>query len=466
MKTEKSIFNGNHLGHQGPPVCSMRKIRAKALTLLRLVCLAIGVSGVAHAQSSDVCGPLPAPVLQPVLASPNFKPSESAVDCFMWQTFIYLNWPALEGRRGIPDTKAHFDDRGPTVWETYKSYDAVFLPNALAPQGWNDDLERRQKLLNVGVKDPGPALRMLSSVSKIFRKILGGKSENLDDIHQVDGGILYDQAGTPVFYEMMLNEPEFNYIVNNRLYDADEQYRFAQKSAIVLPAGSIEIKAAWKVLTKEEARAKPLRFHTVRAVVPGSIKPVTVGLVGLHIYQVPSASNFNQGFWATFQHVDNAPQPGSVRQAAYSFNNPRCNESKCPPNTPFAPGAPTQVMQTIGSAPAVRAVNAYFARLIKARFPDSPWQFYEMIGVQWPTSPRSFDRPAWTEMLPEGTPNSMTMVNPVMETFIQRDGISCLNCHAASSVAVPRSVPNRLPYATSYSFLFGHAHSREAVANK
>jgi hypothetical protein len=429
--------------------------------------LALGVSGIAYAQSGEVCAlPGPVPVLQPVLASASFAPSETAVDCYMWQTFIYLNWPALEGVRGVPDKSVSIDDPGATVWETYKSFDAVFLPNAIAPPGWNDDVERRHLLLKRDIKNPGPALRVLSSLSKVFRSIVGSKSGSLDDFHQVDGGVLYDQTGAPVYYEMMLNAREFNYIVDNRLYDATEQYRFVQKSAIVLPAGSMEIKAAWKALTPDEVRARPVRFHTARAVLPGSKKTVTVGLVGLHIYQVPSATNFNQGFWATFQHVDNAPQPGGARQAAYSFNNPRCNESKCPSNTPTAAGAPTQVVQTIGNSPVAQAVNAYVTRMIKARYPDSPWQFYQMIGVQWPTSPQPFDRAAWLEMLPEGSPNASTMVNPVMETFIQRDGISCLNCHAAASVAVPKGVPNRLPFATSYSFLFGHAQSRAAVANK
>jgi hypothetical protein len=250
---------------------------------LAIVCvLAIGVSSAAHAQSGDVCGPLPAPVpvLRPVLAGAGFAPSESAIDCFMWQSFIYLNWPALDVMRGTPDTSASFDDGGPTVWETYKSYDAVFLPNAAVPAGWNDDLQKHNLLLRRHVLNPGPALRILNSVSKVFRSITGSKSENLDDIHQVDGGVLYDQNGLPVYYEMMMNAREFSYIVDNRLYDADVQYRFVQKSAIVLPAGSMEIKAAWKVLTPEEARAKPLRFHTVRGVLPGSNKPVTVGLVG------------------------------------------------------------------------------------------------------------------------------------------------------------------------------------------
>jgi hypothetical protein len=439
-----------------------------AASLAAACALAIGFGSAASAQSDEVCGPLPAPVpvLKPVLASVYLTPSESAVDCFMWQTFIYLNWPALDGIRGAPDKSASLNDPGPTVWETYKSYDAVFLPNGAAPAGWNDDLERRHLLLRRHVLNPGPALRILNSVSKVFRNIVGPKSESLDEFHQADGGVLYDQAGTPVYYEIMLNAREFNYIVDNRLYDADEQYRFVQKSAIVLPVGSMEVKAAWKVLTPEETRARPLRFHTASGVLPGTNKPVTVGLVGLHIYQVPSASNFNQGFWATFQQVDNAPQPGAVHQAAYSFHNPQCNASKCPPNTPTARGAPTQLLQTIGTAPVVQAVNAYVTRMIKARYPDSPWQYYEMIGVQWPKAPQAFDRAAWVEMLPEGTPNASTMVNPVMETFLQREGISCLNCHAGASVAVPRGVSNRLPYATSYSFLFGHAQSRSAAASE
>src|SRR5437763_12917140 len=73
-----------------------------------------------------------------------------------------------------------------------------------------------------------------------------------------------------VYYEELLNEDEFNYIVQNALYNADTQNTLASNSYIYLPEGpsafgsigAIELKAAWKVLTPAELNAKPVRFHT------------------------------------------------------------------------------------------------------------------------------------------------------------------------------------------------------------
>ena len=55
----------------------------------------------------------------------------------MWQTFIYLNWPAAA--RGIPNPGARFGAPGATVWETYKNVDQVFLPNGIKPSQWNQN---------------------------------------------------------------------------------------------------------------------------------------------------------------------------------------------------------------------------------------------------------------------------------------------------------------------------------------
>ena len=136
----------------------------------------------------------------------------------------------------------------------------------------------------------------------------------MDETQQAGGGVLIDQNGQTVYYEMLMNQTEFNYITGNTLYEANQQNAYAQKTGIVLPPDSIEIKAAWKVLSPQEASATPLRFHTTQALLPNQPKAVTMGLVGLHIMVVPSATNFNQGFWATFKQVDNAPLAGAVGQ--------------------------------------------------------------------------------------------------------------------------------------------------------
>jgi hypothetical protein len=140
---------------------------------------------------------------------------------------------------------------------------------------------------------------------------------DLGEIVQVGEGILVDQMGQPVYYEMLLNQDEYSYIVRNGLYAANTQLPFAQQHGIKLPTGitadgptgAIEIKAAWKVMSAAELAEQPPRFHTRPAVIHDGTE-VTVGLVGLHIYQ--RLGGFHQGVWATFSHVDNSPLVGQT----------------------------------------------------------------------------------------------------------------------------------------------------------
>ncbi len=54
--------------------------------------------------------------------------------------------------------------------------------------------------------------------------------------------------------------------------------------------------------------------------------------------------------------------------------------------------------------------------------------------------------------LPDGNPNSQTVVNAVLETFIQVPNTGCLACHVSATVAASGNNT-----ATGYSFVFGRA---------
>src|SRR5580704_16323051 len=73
--------------------------------------------------------------------APNFRSttdlSEDAFDCLAWPDFIYFIWPARAGQRGVPDPTVKLDARGPTVWETYRTDETVFLPDGINPGPWN-----------------------------------------------------------------------------------------------------------------------------------------------------------------------------------------------------------------------------------------------------------------------------------------------------------------------------------------
>jgi hypothetical protein len=81
----------------------------------------------------------------------------------------------------------------------------------------------------------------------------------------------------------------------------------------------------------------------------------------------------------------------------------------------------------------------------------NPFQYYELVGVQWPVDPSTLpDGPVDPSTLPDGMPNIKTMINPVIETFLQTENTGCLGCHITARTKDGS-------YGASFSFLFGHA---------
>jgi hypothetical protein len=453
----------------------------RIISLGLLAGLAVLVSGTAQAQLKPIeppfrCGELTdnnLPVIAPKFRS-DVDLSQNNLVCFAWQDFIYMMWPAQTSmtQRGTPNPNAKFGSSGPTVWETFKTADMTFLPGGKNPGPWN--------LLGLEAAPPLPgalaqqvssgAVRHLTQTSKVSREVLAnllGDSalppDVLDDITQAGGGTLFDLNGYPVYYEVSVNETEYNYILQYQLYDAAKQQAYAKDNVIILPGGndaakpqkiaSVEIKAAWKVMS--DAEKKSGRFHMVQAVLDGAKTPVTVGLVGFHMF----ISNAGQGIWATFAQVDNVPlaiiMPPPT--ATYNFYNRNCKDPGTgkPCNSNIKNANPGQVVQvTPNDKTAEELWSKYMAQLLA---PYSPWQYYKLVNVQWPLSPQPLAKqtaPAPTP-LPDGKPQTDTMVNAVVETFLQKPKIGCLLCHQNAKVApVGDQKPN---YATSYSFIFKHA---------
>ncbi len=297
----------------------------------------------AATEPEELCGPfvqLQIAVAPLIDTNPGASATDHAFGCLMWQSFIYLNWPALADAPGEPDPAARLGGPGAAVWETYKRHDEVFRKHGAPPSPW-------------GAPE---GVRRLST------------------IHQTGGGILVDRAGKPVYYEICLNRDEFNYIVANKLYDAEAQLALARRDGIVLPAGptrdygpigAIEIKAAWKVLTPAELAERPRRFHTAEAVLDDGTL-ATVGLVGMHVNQ--RVTGFTEGVWASFLQIDSAPLAGAPDPARrYSFYDDACAD--CAVNTSTAPPRSTQVEQVFPVAPSVRAINDHAHALIHAEDP-------------------------------------------------------------------------------------------------
>jgi hypothetical protein len=439
--------------------------------------LAIICSGTAQAQQPPsfrcrqvVIPPGPDPDLPKI--APIFRSAtdlaENEFDCLAWQDFIYLIWPAMAGQRGVPNANARLGASGPTVWETYRTDDTIFLPNGVDPGPWQKPQLLATLQTSLAQQVANGTVRHLTKTSKVAPDVLANILRSgtsmpdpvIDGITQAGGGTLYDLTGNPVYYEVSTDQVEYDYIAQNKLYNAYDQVTFARNNVINLPSaatsstpGAIETKAAWKVLTGAEKKSG--RFHMTQALLGGSKTPVTVGLVGFHAFITMAG----QGAWATFKQIDNAPIQQPATSGTFNFFNPKCIPLNGMPFCPFnvKDADPGQVVQITPDATAADKLNAYVHYILGQYDAKSPWLYYYLVDVQWPLVPvqlSSLKAPASTP-LPNGSPNVPTLVNAVLETFLQRPNMSCFTCHVYASTAATGI--HQPPYATSYSFMLGEA---------
>lgn len=188
-----------------------------------------------------------------------------------WTLFAEINLPALAGQRGVPDPNQPFGAPGPTVWETWKGMDEVYLSDGSVPAAWDSPLP--PKLLTETQMIDGQTFTSVSS-------------------------------GDDVYYEVRMNEDTFNYIVQRTLYNRDGQNAFFVDPAavpVIFPEPSFEVKASWIVLGTGD---DPSDYHTAPGYIldgSGNQVAVTFGLTGFHF----TSKTIPQWFWATFENVNN-----------------------------------------------------------------------------------------------------------------------------------------------------------------
>lgn len=361
--------------------------------------------------------PSPSPNCQLPRQAPGPNSSSIAFAHFAWQQFSALNWPA--GRtRGQPACENALGSSGPTVWQTFKTTDQVFLPDAQDPGPWRRG-ERLDNVLTLRAK-ADPSLPVESSV------------------RQAVGGWLTDRNGNPTYYSISLNEASYDYVVENAFYNANT---VGQASAVTFPEGALEVKAAWRIMTPQDDES---RFLTMDAQVmtydsqgqsTGQTQAATVGLVGLHL--VYKAPGFPQWVWATFEQVDNTDLSHGGHASYY---NPDCSGPYCTPNqSPLTTGqaitVPTQVTRVAPVTDEIAQVNQAWQRAVAG----TVFEHYQLISPQWPADPQDPGNP-------QGTPTPGTVANVVMESYIQPTS-SCMDCH--STARVPGGGVK-----SNYSFIF------------
>lgn len=371
-------------------------------------------------------------------------------DYYSWLTFIALNVPT-----GAPANP------GSPVWEQWKDLSEVMLPGGAVPSPWGARDTPPAACQAAGAGAGADVMRMVGKLPDLLT--LSPTSQPFND------GPLIDQDGKYVRYQILVNRPMFEYILEHKLYSRSGQVAFADP--IVFPKGNVQqgttgtvgaimIKAAWKVLAASD---DPTRFHTIVAFVytPPSTTPriaesctkQTMALVGLHV--VHKTESEPQWVWSTFEQIDNDPTSGEVSsgslQAHYNFFDPRCGvqcvANRPPPRPwnpniqPFPAGFKSQIERLLGTTPDVDALNSSFQGIL-----TKPWSSYRLISTQWPTRQNPTD--------PTGNPAPVILANTTMETYIQgrvpQSSSSCIRCH---NIAVDKASKS-----SDFTYILERAH--------
>lgn len=388
------------------------------------------------AHAAVACAPDPQPTISPKTPSDVCIANFSILpiqffDDYSWRTFISLVWPADLNHRGQPDTTLMFGNRSrPLVFETYKAEWELFPDQLTDPGLWNAFAQNNP----CNLATVGPTDMILGTFS--FSKF-GNLGEAGTPPGQPLVGTLVAQNKSYVRYSTGFNETEYTKIA------ADKLYLIANQRNVILPNGSIDVKAAWMDMTNVPDHD---RYYTRMAWLldPASrtCSQKLVGLIGLHIVQkTPSRP---QWIWSTFEHVDNvAPVTGHGMAlndgtvASMPQNFPTANQ--WPPTFPPPPPYNVQRLKPIFGDPdglvPTTATNARY----QAAIANTVWKNYQLVMTQWPVPnppnlpdvpPTQDGKPAHTFPGSGNGNDSTAFANTALETFDQTRIISgCMNCH-------------------------------------
>jgi hypothetical protein len=380
------------------------------------------------------------------------------LDNFAWRAFIALNWPSQTdpAHRGIPDRGKTLGDPGPRVWETFKARHELFQVgpdgSSIAPQPWatydavnpcGAGIDGREKTL--ATFDP-----FMDFNQPVFAPGAAGNP-------------LVAQNRTYTRYETHINEPEYlalalsGWSQGRNLPDEDNPAQ--------LPAGSIAVKAAWRLLTRADTPAVRARYYVVenanvvdvaRTVAAGRVvcSKSDVALVGLHI--VIRTKYRPQGVWSSFEHIDNVPPvgKGEAREpdardagAPYSYFDASKPKLGLWPkfgsrdtlavsihNPPRIAPAPMQVVRRHPIHPSTMSMNRAYWALPGIK--GTVWEHYMLVANQWPTFTYPIGPHNNGVYFPESRKENL--VNTTMETYFQDPPSNCMSCHHAVSNALGR----------------------------
>lgn len=440
---------------------------------------------------------------------------------FAWQEFIALNWPALAGQRDVPDPDQKFGNQtGPLVWQTFRSKIEIFnLTEQGYPPGYNatDSSYGYNTPVtylygsNPIAPCPGQAAPTTPAWINLDETTQIALDQMFNGITPVSGPINNTAPGL-IRFAVKANAVEYRYVVENNYFYASPQLAAARKNAraafthkppvypaapyVSFPAGTVEIKSAWRPLTGDDDRTHfhvaMVRFYENK----GEANTACYfeepwGLVALHIIQkTPSAPSF---IFATFEQADNikTAHGESVEDANGTvINPPPAGTAPTTPglsytDSPTAPmvktttgsfcspakqlyfkdntrksgltgGGPICVNQRYEPIPAeVIAVNQIAHQAIEAydaanNVQNSPWPYYKLVEVQ----AQPFDVAEISSANPNRSASVFYQANSVVETnytLQQFKGRMASNGAPTSIAAANVPPPNVITLIPSYA---------------
>lgn len=439
------------------------------------------------ATTTCTCGTLIGIEFSPTVPGDNkLVTGQTQADCFAWWEFIALNWPV--------DANTSFGQPGdtePVQWETYMTREVLLNQNGTKPPAWGSSQKAPDNKMALLADHPA-GTKLLFHSSKFNSDV-----EIIDETGQAfpnnAPNWLGAQNGTNIWYEVLVNEDEYNYIVDNAFYNADSQYVYvAAGNRIDLPmgnsiqVGAMEIKASWMEVTDPENAEKWNTYKLSKAVLvdpgTGNPRPAIVALIGLHI--IHKTESQPTWFWATFEHVDNV-KDSEDHTGPWNLYNPDCVTQEvnvpaaCGQNTnkadstytidctanaqptyylcPAAGPVPMQVSREIPIDNDAQAVNDKLQAFIQEHYPGSVWSNYQLINMIWSTTPQNIQPNTVPQGLKAMQP-LIPMANTTSETFIQQT--TCYSCHQFAGIAPTSGDPNP-KFASDFSFVFEFAKSQK-----
>lgn len=366
------------------------------------------------------------------------------LDNYAWRAFVALNWPALTdpASRGVPDRTKKPGDPGPRVWETFKARYELFQNgpdgSPIPPQPWGTydavnpcgaNVDGREKTL--ASFDPFMDFNQFGSTGP--------------------ANPLVAQNRTYTRFETRINEPQYSTLLQNDWSLGQNLPDY--ENPLLMPSGSIAVKASWRILTAADTPAVRARYYVVQnANVVDVAKTVAarrvvcsksdVALVGLHI--VVRTPRRPQGVWASFEHVDNVPRAGATEPDAKDAGAPYSYFDAKKPKLGLSPkfGSPATLPVSLDNPPTtnpepmqvVRRQPIHLSTLAMSRYywsmvgiKGTVWTNYMLVAVQWPSHGFPIDPHNDGTFFPESRKENLA--NTTMETYLQDPPTSCMSCH-------------------------------------